>query len=183
MPLVVLAAIAVAVWVLLRGSRSDPAASGAGQGLSSSPAAPPSYQVATQQDYETDQGPDFGAGSEPGLLSRIVQAVIQAESGGRQTDANGNTLRSKAGALGLMQLMPATAAQYGVDPNDAAQNVQGGTAYLSDLFQQYGNWYDALAAYNWGPGNVNRAMASGANFPPAVANYASGILNNVQGDS
>jgi soluble lytic murein transglycosylase-like protein len=111
-------------------------------------------------------------------LQSIVQAVIQAESSGRQTDSSGNTLRSKAGALGLMQLMPSTAAQLGVDPNDAAQNVQGGTTYLQQLFAKYGNWFDALAAYNWGPGNVDRAQANGNGYPASVNAYANGVLEN-----
>jgi soluble lytic murein transglycosylase-like protein len=184
MPLVLLVAIAVAAWLVFRRGPGQ-SATGVAASPTPEPAPPPqpSYQIAQQSSYTIDQGADFGAGSEPGLLDRIVQAVIQRESGGRQVDKNGNTLKSSAGALGLMQLMPATAAQYGVNPNDATQNVQGGSAYLSDLFQKYGNWFDALSAYNWGPGNVDRAMASGANYPPQVQSYATGILSNVQGDS
>jgi soluble lytic murein transglycosylase-like protein len=111
-------------------------------------------------------------------LESIVRAVIQRESSGRQTDASGGTLTSKAGALGLMQLEPATAAQLGVDPNDAQQNVAGGTKYLLQLFQKYGDWFNALAAYNWGPGNVDRALANGTPFPAGVSNYASGVMED-----
>lgn len=112
-------------------------------------------------------------------LGKIVQAVIHAESGGRQTDSQGNTLRSKAGALGIMQLMPSTAAQLGVDPNDEEQNVKGGTEYLDMLFHKYGNWFDALSAYNWGPGNVDRAQAAGQPYPKSVTGYATKILGSI----
>jgi hypothetical protein len=182
MPLVFLLAIVAVAWLL---SKTGGNQAGVAADFTPGPTPTPQsgFNIAVQSSYVPDTGADYGAGSEPGQFSRIVQAVIQAESSGRQVDANGNTLKSSAGALGLMQLMPATAAQYGVDPNDATQNVQGGSAYLSDLFQKYGNWFDALAAYNWGPGNVNKALASGSNFPPSVNAYATGILNNVQGDS
>lgn len=115
---------------------------------------------------------------DPSLIDRIVPAVMHAESGGRQTDANGRTLRSSAGALGLMQLMPSTAAQFGVDPNDASQNVAGGTQYLQQLFDKYGDWPDALAAYNWGPGNLDKAKAQGRDLPDSVKSYVQGIIAN-----
>jgi len=82
----------------------------------------------------------------------LVLAVIAIESAGR-TDAV-----STAGAQGLMQLMPATAARFGVsDSMDAAQNIKGGVAYLGWLLDRFGN--DpvlVLAGYNAGEGNVQR---------------------------
>lgn len=58
--------------------------------------------------------------------------------------------------------MPGTAAELGVDPNDPAQNIVGGAAYLSRLFGQFGNWNDALAAYNAGPGNIQAGQTYAA---------------------
>lgn len=128
-----------------------------------------------------DTGLPYGTSDDAGsgslTLDSIAQAVAHFESGGRQYDGDGNVIRSSAGALGIMQLMPATAAQLGVDPNDPDQNYQGGVSYLKQLFQKYGNWFDALAAYNWGPGNVDRAIAQGAPYPQSVEDYA----NEVQG--
>ena len=82
----------------------------------------------------------------------LVLAVISVESAGRETAV------SSAGAQGLMQLMPATAARFGVTESfDPSQNIRGGVAYLDWLLTHFGN--DpllALAGYNAGEGNVRR---------------------------
>jgi soluble lytic murein transglycosylase-like protein len=88
------------------------------------------------------------------LPESFIQSVMRAESAFRQ-DAI-----SAKGAIGLMQLMPETAKELGVDPKDPQQNVDGGTHYLRDLLARYEASPDqvllALAAYNAGPGAVEK---------------------------
>jgi soluble lytic murein transglycosylase-like protein len=86
-----------------------------------------------------------------GLPRLLVRSVMAAESGFQPKAV------SPKGAIGLMQLMPRTARDLGVNPLDPAQNVDAGTRYLRDLLEKYnyGLWH-ALAAYNAGPGAVDR---------------------------
>jgi soluble lytic murein transglycosylase-like protein len=79
---------------------------------------------------------------------------------------------SPAGAQGLMQIMPANDASFGItDPFDPAQSANAGARYLSQLYSQYGDWNTALIAYNEGPGN----LASKGVFPSSQS-YADSIL-------
>lgn len=92
-----------------------------------------------------------------GLRPEFVRSIAAIESG-FHTDAV-----SPKGALGLMQLMPGTAADLGVDPKNPAQNADAGTRYLRELLDRYKDKPDgirlAIAAYNAGPGAVDKHNA------------------------
>ena len=106
-------------------------------------------------------GPLVGAARETGLDPALLLAVVMEESGG-DPDAV-----SSKGAVGLMQLMPGTAHEVGVeDPSSPAQNIAGGARYLKRMLDRFGGRQDlALAAYNAGPGNVDRANGTVPDFP------------------
>jgi hypothetical protein len=109
---------------------------------------------------------------EYGLPSGSVDAVIYQESRGRMNAV------SPKGALGLMQLMPGTAAQLGVNPYDADQNIRGGARYLRQQIDRFGSIPLALAAYNAGPGAVTKY----GGIPPyrETQNYVATILSRWQ---
>ena len=105
------------------------------------------------------------AGIDPDLFLRLVQ---------QESRFNPNAVSSK-GATGLTQLMPATAAELGVDPNDPIQNLTGGARYLRQQLDTFGgNPYLALAAYNAGEGNVRKH----GGIPPfkETQNYVARIM-------
>jgi soluble lytic murein transglycosylase-like protein len=111
----------------------------------------------------------------------LIQAVIKQESG-----FDSSALSNK-GAMGLMQLMPETARNLGVqDPYDAQENIFGGTRYLSDLISLYeGNLNRALAAYNAGPQRVREnipEIRETKNFIESVIEFYDAFSKHTEGE-
>jgi hypothetical protein len=114
------------------------------------------------------------AAAAAGIDPKLLTAVVWTESDFVPDAVSG------AGAVGLAQLMPATAAMLGVDPNDPEQNLMGGARYLSDMIDRYDGRLDlALAAYNAGPTRVSQMWEGGPDVPIS-AGYVEKVLDRFQ---
>lgn len=113
------------------------------------------------------------------LSEAWIRAVIRMESGAR-TWLDEKPITSSAGAMGIMQLMPATYREmrelYGLgeDPHDPRDNVLAGTAYLRSLYEKYG-FPKMFAAYNAGPGTVEKQLAGTRRLPRETRDYVRNI--------
>ncbi|TDT58398.1 lytic transglycosylase domain-containing protein [Fonticella tunisiensis] len=120
------------------------------------------------------------ASNKYGVERELIKAVIAQESGFNPTAL------SKAGAMGLMQLMPGTAKSLGVEnPFDVLENIDGGTRYLKNLLNAFsGSKELALAAYNGGIGRMKRLGVDTAQeinkMPEETKNYVDRVMRNYQ---
>ena len=151
-------AVVVAVFLLFGGAASAPAMAQDMPATRSAAAHPYSGHVA-------DAARRFG------IPEAWIWAVMRVESGGNSRAV------SRAGAMGLMQLMPATWAglriRYGLgpDPFDVRDNITAGAAYLREMHDRYGNANAMLAAYNAGPGRYNDYLSRGRPLSPETVGY------------
>ena len=113
-----------------------------------------------------------------GVPPLLLYRMIQAESSG---DPNAV---SKAGAQGLMQLMPQTAKRFGVrDPFNAEENVMGGAKYMSWLHDRYGSWGTAVGAYHAGEGNMDKYLAGKpSGVGPETQAYVRRVMHDLRLD-
>jgi soluble lytic murein transglycosylase-like protein len=124
-------------------------------------------------------GPIAEASVRFGIPEEWIRRVIRAESGGR-TRLDGQPITSRAGAMGLMQLMPETWAEIrdlhglGSDPHDPRDNILAGAAYLHAMYQRFG--YPGLfAAYNAGPKRYAELLAIGRRLPAETVAYVAAV--------
>ena len=116
-----------------------------------------------------------------------IRAVIGAESAGLTT-WNGRPITSSAGAVGLMQLMPPTYEEmrerYGLGPNpsDPRDNILAGTAYLREMFDQFG-YPGCFAAYNAGPGRYGDYLGDGRPLPGETVRYLLEVMRRLANDA
>jgi soluble lytic murein transglycosylase-like protein len=122
------------------------------------------------------------ASSRFGIPADWVRRVIRAESGG-QTMLHGRAIVSRAGAMGLMQLMPGTWAEMralhglGPDPHDPRDNILAGAAYLRAMYGRFG--YPGLfAAYNAGPARYARHLSTGSRLPAETITYVATVTRD-----
>lgn len=115
-----------------------------------------------------------------GIPEQWIYAVMRAESAGRVNAT------SPVGAMGLMQIMPATwavlSSRYGLgdDPYDRRANIMAGAAYIREMHDRYGA-PGFLAAYNAGPGRYEAYLNSGRALPAETRNYVAKIAPNIDG--
>jgi soluble lytic murein transglycosylase-like protein len=145
-------ALASAVYRIIPGQQEQAEAKVATQ-------APPATKRETTAEKRARYAPYIQAAAQASNVPvALIEAVITAESQFNPVAV------SRTGAVGLMQLMPATAARFGVtDRTDPAQNILGGAKYLNFLLKKFGNDQLAIAAYNAGEGNVKK---HGYKIPP-----------------
>lgn len=110
-----------------------------------------------------------------GIPAAWIERIVRAESGGR-TELAGRSIRSSKGAIGLMQLMPATWASMraalglGDNPDDPRDNILAGTYYLHLMYDRFG-YPGCFAAYNAGPGRYAAWLAGTASLPRETVAY------------
>lgn len=117
-----------------------------------------------------------------GVPVEWIRRVMRAESAGRTT-LNGRPIVSRAGAMGLMQLMPGTWREMrallglGPDPHDPRDNILAGTAYLRMMYDRFG--YPGLfAAYNAGPARYSQHLATGRRLPRETVAYVAYVAGS-----
>ena len=118
---------------------------------------------------------------------RWIREVMRQESGGRLYGRNGDLVTSGAGAMGLMQVMPATYdeirgryPELGDDPYDPHNNIMAGTAYIREMFDIYGS-PGFLAAYNAGPGRLDDYLTRNRILPEETRRYVAAIGPRISG--
>lgn len=129
--------------------------------------------VATWQPFIREASLRFG------IPSEWIEHVMRAESGGK-THWKGRPIRSSAGAMGLMQLMPATWADMrvrlglGSNPDDPRDNILAGTFYLRLMYDRFG-YPGMFAAYNAGPGRYAEHLSGRRALPTETVGYLAAV--------
>lgn len=178
----------------VRPAEQRPAFSLSGPALPAPSTAPSSYSASLfprarigSEPISTWDGLIDEASQRFGIPRDWVRGVMHQESGGR-TSLNGRPITSSAGAMGLMQVMPATFAELtarydlGVDPYEPRANILAGAAYLREMYDRFGPAH-FLAAYNAGPGRVEDHLRSGRPLPNETQRYVQALAPQLVGGS
>lgn len=111
-----------------------------------------------------------------GLPKNLLARQLQQESSYKPEIITGKQ-KSITGAVGIAQFMPATAKEFGIDPTNPWQSIDAAGKYMKQLYNRFGTWPLALAAYNWGMGNVAKKGIDKA--PKETRNYFTQILADI----
>lgn len=141
------------------------------------PTAAPAFAQASTSSSAVDHWQPFiiEASRRFGIPDAWIGAVMRAESGGQVT-VDGRPITSRAGAMGLMQLMPETWAELrdryalGSNPYHPRDNILAGAAYLRELYERYG-YPNLFAAYNAGPARLDDYLFNGRPLPDETLSY------------
>jgi soluble lytic murein transglycosylase-like protein len=112
-----------------------------------------------------------------GLPANLLLRQLDVESDHFSPDVISGTRRSRAGAIGIAQFMPATAASKGLNASDPFASINQAAADMREMFNKFGSWSLALAAYNWGQGNLKRQGIGAA--PAETRDYIARILGPI----
>lgn len=110
------------------------------------------------------------------LPKNLLARQLQQESSYKPEIINGK-VKSVTGAIGIAQFMPATAKEFGIDPTNPFQSIDAAGKYMKQLYNRFGAWPLALAAYNWGMGNLAKKGIDKA--PAETRNYFTKILADI----
>lgn len=153
------------LWTGLGGTVASSSSNGAGGTFSANANTTGQYQTLAMQDA-----------AQYGINPITFVNQIQAESG-----FNPNA-HSSAGAVGIAQFMPSTAASLGVNPNDPTASLKAAAKLMSQYLTSYGGNQDqALAAYNAGPGTVNQALTHGASWMDFIPAETRAYITKITG--
>lgn len=108
-----------------------------------------------------------------GIPRGLFVGLLEQESAWRPEVISGKK-KSRAGAQGIAQFMPATAADEGIDPLNPDEAIPAGAAYLARMYKSTGSWTGALTAYNWGIGNYNKWLKGERKAQPKEAREYAG---------
>lgn len=113
-----------------------------------------------------------------GIPTDLLARLLYQESR-YNPDIISGKIKSPAGALGIAQFMPATAAEMNINPLNPIEAIPAAGRYLKQQYRMFGNWSDALGAYNWGAGNYKKYLQGQKTLPTETRNYISQITADV----
>lgn len=115
------------------------------------------------------------ASKEHGVPKSILTRMGAIESGYWNPSIINGSKKSHKHAIGIAQFVPRTARLLGVDPYDVQSSINGQAKYMKYLYDNFGSWYYAACAYNYGEGNVRKVLRGKKGIPKSVKRYGANV--------